>query len=209
MAQKFDNMDSSKLKDPLSYISKDVQNSIFLSLPKAEEISKNISKLVNKNSCSYDLVSNRAMKATNQSVSPYLEILFQKCIMEGVFPDCYKIAQVIPLFKGGDQEDRHCYRPISLLPTISKILEKLLAKRLIHFLTKYEVLSKDQFGFRAKFSTEYAIVDIYDKLVKNLDDGLTSCAIFLDLAKAIDSVSHKILLRKMHHYGIRESTRTI
>ena len=108
MAQKFDNMDSSKLRDPLSYISKDVQNSIFLSLPKAEEISKNISKLVSKNSCSYDLVSNRAMKATNQSVSPYLEILFQKCIMEGVFPDCYKIAQVIPLFKGGDQEDRHC-----------------------------------------------------------------------------------------------------
>ena len=56
MAEKFDNMDSSKLKDPLSYISKDVQNSIFLSLPTADEISKNITKLVNKNSCSYDLV---------------------------------------------------------------------------------------------------------------------------------------------------------
>ena len=129
MAQKFDNMDSSKLRNPLSYISKDVQNSIFLSLPTADEISKIITKLVNKNSCSYDLVSNRAIKATNEYVSPYLEILFQKCIMEGVFPDCYKIAQVIPLFKGGNKEDRNCYRPISLLPTISKILEKLLAKR--------------------------------------------------------------------------------
>ena len=74
---------------------------------------------------------------------------------------------------------------------------------MINFLTKYEVLSKDQFGFRAKFSTEYAIIDIYDELVKNLDDGLSSCAIFLDLAKAFDSVSHNILLRKMHHYGIR------
>ena len=143
------------------------------------------------------------MKATNHSISPYLEILFSKCIQEGVFPDSYKIAQVIPLFKGGDKEDSNCYRPISLLPTISKILEKLLATRLIKFLTKYKVLSKDQFGFRAKFSTEYAIVDIYDKLIRNLDEGLSSCTIFLDLAKAFDSVSHQILLRKLHCYGIR------
>ena len=140
MAQKFEDMDSTRLKDPLSYISKEVQNSIFLSLPTAQEISKNISKLVNKNSCGYDHVSNRTMKATNHSISPYLEILFSKCIQEGVFPDSYKIAQVIPLFKGGDREDPNCYRPISLLPTISKILEKLLATPFIKFLTKYNIL---------------------------------------------------------------------
>ena len=118
MAKEFDNMDSSRIKDPLSYISKDVQNSIFLTLPTAQEISKNISKLINKNSCGYDHVSNRTMKATNHSISPYLEILFSKCIKEGVFPDSYKIAQVIPLFKGGDKEDSNCYRPISLLPSL-------------------------------------------------------------------------------------------
>ena len=112
----------------------------------------------------------------------YLEILFHKCIKEGVFPDSYKIAEVIPLFKGGDKEDRSCYRPISLLPTISKILERVLAKRVIKFLTKFDILSDDQFGFRAKFSTEYAIMDIYDKLIHNLDKGLSSCAIFLNLA---------------------------
>ena len=171
LAQKFDDIDSNKLKDPLSYISKDVQNSIFLSLPTAQEISKNITRLINKDSSGYDLVSNRTIKATNQTISPYLEIIFTKCIKEGVFPDIYKIAQVIPLFKGGDKVDSNCYRPISLLPTISKIFEKLLATRLISFLTKYQVLSKDQFGFRAKFSTEYAIVDIYDNLIKNLDKG--------------------------------------
>ena len=82
-------------------------------------------------------------------------------------------------------------------------MEKLLATRLIKFLTKYKILSKDQFGFRAKFSTEYAIVDIYDKLIKNLDEKKSSCAIFLDLAKAFDSVDHQILLRKLHCYGIR------
>ena len=103
----------------------------------------------------------------------------------GIFPDCYKIAQVIPLFKGGDKEDSNCYRPISLLPTISKIFEKLLASRLINFFTKYKVLSKDQFGFRAKFSMEYAIVDIYDKLVKNLDEGLSSCSVFFRFSKSL------------------------
>ena len=73
-------------------------------------------------------------------------------------------------------------------------------------MTKFNILPDDQFGFRAKFSTEYAIMDIYDKLIHNLDKGLSSCAIFLDLAKAFDSVSHEILLRKMQHYGIRGKT---
>ena len=187
MARKFDEMDGSRLRDPLSYISKDVKNSLFLSLPNSHEISKIISKLdVNKSS--HGLISNKVTKVTNDVISPYLEILFHKCIKEGVFPDSYKIAEVIPLFKGGDKEDRSCYRPISLLPTISKILERVLAKRVIKFLTKFDILSDDQFGFRAKFSTEYAIMDIYDKLIHNLDKGLSSCAIFLDLAKAFDSV---------------------
>ena len=67
---------------------------------------------------------------------------------------------------------------------------------MIAFLTDNDIISEHQFGFRPKFSTEYAIVDIYDKLTKNLDNSLTSCAIFLDLAKAFDTASHDILLRK-------------
>ena len=74
---------------------------------------------------------------------------------------------------------------------------------MIKFLDKSNILSKHQFGFRANFSTEQAITDIYEKLLHNLDSGYSSCAIFLDLAKAFDSVSHEILLKKLHHYGIR------
>ena len=116
------------------------------------------------NKSSHGLISNKVTKVTNDVISPYLEILFHKCIKEGVFPDSYKIAEVIPLFKGGDKEHRSCYRPISLLPTISKILERVLAKRVIKFLTKFDILSDDQVGFRAKFSTEYAIMDIYGSI---------------------------------------------
>ena len=124
-------------------------------------------------------------------------------MLNGVFPDAYKIAQVIPLFKGGDKENPNSYRPISLLPTLGKLFEKVISTRVIKFLDKSNILSKHQFGFRAKFSTEHAITDIHEKLLKNLDSGLSSCAIFLDLAKAFDSVSHEILLNKLNYYGIR------
>ena len=66
-----------------------------------------------------------------------------------------------------------------------------------------DVIAKQQFGFRPKFTTEYAILDIYEKLINNMDKSLTSCAIFLDLAKAFDTVNHDILLRKLEAYGIR------
>ena len=75
--------------------------------------------------------------------------------------------------------------------------------RVIKFFDKNNLFSNHQFGFRARFATEYAIADIYDKLISNLDKKLNSCAIFLDLAKAFDSVSHEILLRKLQCYGIR------
>ena len=167
------------------------------------ETYKLISKLVNKNSCAYDLVSNKILKATIDIITPYLVVLFNKCIKEGVFPNSFKLAEVIPLFKGGDRQDPDRYRPISLLPTIGKLFEKILSIRVLKFLSKHEIVSKHQIGFRAKFSTDYAFVDIYDKLINNLDKGLSSCAIFLDLAKAFDSVDHRILLKKLDYYGIR------
>ena len=83
------------------------------------------------------------------------------------------------------------------------MLEKVVSVRTIDFFDKNNLFSPYQFGFRSKLSTEYAVIDIYEKLLKNLDDGQHSCAIFLDLAKAFDSVSHNILLKKLEKYGIR------
>ena len=118
---------------------------------------------------------------------------------------CFKIAKVTPLFKGGDAHDVNSYRPISLLPSLGKLLEKILSVRLVEFLDKHKLLSECQFGFRKKLNTELAIAEIYEKLLYNLDKRLSSCTIFLDLAKAFDSVSHNILLKKLHKYGIRGS----
>ena len=108
MAQKFDGIDSSRVKNPMSYLSNDVKNSLFLSLPTAHEIAKIIRKLNVKKSFGYDLISNKIVQVTNETISSYLEVLFHKCLKEGVFPDSFKIAQVIPLFKGGDRQDLNC-----------------------------------------------------------------------------------------------------
>ena len=199
MAENYQNTPSS-LKDPLSFMQKKIHNSFVLSGTNSFEISTLIRKLNNKKSSGYDSISNKVLKETKDTILPYLVVLFNK---SGTFPDPYKIAQVIPLFKGGDKTNPNSYRPISLLPAIGKLFEKLLAKRLINFLVKYDLFSKHQFGFRAKFSTEYAATDLYEKLLHNLDQGLNSCTIFLDLAKAFDSVNHEILIRKLNHYGVR------
>ena len=119
MAEKYQNMPPSSLKDPLSYIQKKVNNSFVLSGTSAFEISTLIRKLNNKKSSGYDSISNRILKETNHTITPYLETLFNKCIQSGTFPDAYKIAQVIPLFKGGDKTNPNSYRPISLPPAIA------------------------------------------------------------------------------------------
>ena len=204
MANKFDDIDPSRLKDPLSLIKKEEnQNSMVMFPTNANEVLTLISKLNNKKSSGYDSISNQIIKASSHTITPYLVKLFNICITNGTFPNSYKIAQVIPLFKGGDKESPNSYRPISLLPSIGKLFEKLISLRMVKFLDKFDILSKDQFGFRAKFATEHAITDIHEKLLHNLDNGLNSCAIFLDLAKAFDSVSHKILLDKLFYYGFR------
>ena len=93
----------------------------------------------------------------------------------------------------------------TLLPALGKLFEKMISTRVGEYIEKFEILSPHQFGFRKDFGTEYAILDIHEKLLSNLDKGLNTCSIFLDLAKAFDSVSHEILLRKLHKYGIRGS----
>ena len=150
-----------------------------------------------------DSISNFMIKKTSNVIAPYLETLFNGCFKQSTFPGLYKVAKVIPLFKGGNREDVNCYRPMSLLPAFGKILEKLISLRTIKYLDENDILSPHQFGFRKNLGTEYAIMDMCEKLLSNLDKNLSTCSIFLDLAKAFDSVSHDILLQKLHKYGIR------
>ena len=137
-------------------------------------------------------------------IFPIISKLVNLCIQTGVFSNCLKIVTVIPIYKKGDQNMPTNYRPISLLSQFDKIFEKILFSRLFSYLDKNQLLSKNQFGFRPNSSTQFAISTIHHKQIKNIDNGLYTCCIFLDLSKAFDTVNHTVLLWKLHHYvGIR------
>ena len=121
----------------------------------------------------------------------------------GVFPDIWKIAKVIPIFKKGDRTNEDNYRPISLLSCFEKILERLMCKRMLDFLKKHKILYKLQFGFRESHSTSLALIEAMNEIYSKLDEGKFVLGVFLDLKKAFDTIDHQILLKKLEHYGFR------
>ena len=113
------------------------------------------------------------------------------------------VAVVSPLYKAKDPMIVSNYRPISLLSSFSKILEKLMSNSLLDFLNKCDILNKYQFGFRNNHSTYMALIILLENLNNALDKGECSIGIFLDFQRAFDTVNHDILLDKLYHYGIR------
>ena len=145
----------------------------------------------------------KIFKMCKTIISPYLAFIFNMCVMQGVYPNLMKTAKVVPIYKKGDKEECSNYRPISLLLHSNKIFEKLIHCRLYKFLQKNKVLNENQYGFRKSHSTSYAIYDLIENKLKNFDEKLYTCALYIDLSKAFDTVDHSILIKKLHHYGIR------
>ena len=121
----------------------------------------------------------------------------------GCFPPSWKIATVVPLFKGGLKSDVGNYRPISLLPLPGKILERIVHNRVSLFLENNELLCDEQYGFRKNCSTTHGIVSLTNALFEAINKNETCIAVFIDLRKAFDTVNHDILVRKLSHIGIK------
>ena len=136
-------------------------------------------------------------------IATQLAHIFNRSFITGIVPNKLKIAKVIPIYKNENPELFANYRPISILPSISKILERLMYNRLHNFLAEHNIISKKQYGFMENYSTYMAIIDLVDKISSNIDNKKHSIGIFIDLSKAFDTIDHKILLRKLQCYGIR------
>ena len=122
------------------------------------------------------------LKSLNKVLSPILTDLFNLCLQKQIFPKCLKIAKVIPIWKDGPRNDPSNFRPISLLPSISKMFERILHSRIISFIEKDDILSNNQFGFRGKRSTVQAVISLIEDIKLNYyNESLVTKCTFLDL----------------------------
>lgn len=199
------NSTESELADKVS-ISHSPLESLFLTPTDADEIGKILSGLKSGSASGYDHINNEILKYGRHILSAPLAHLCNLSMSTGTVPSSLKVAEVCPIHKSGNKTNVSNYRPISLLPAVSKILEKVVNKRLLCFLENNDVLSPNQYGFRTKKSTEDAVVALVDNVVENLDQGKKCIGVFLDLAKAFDTVSWPILLRKLELVGVRGVT---
>ena len=153
------------IKSYLSVIKRN-QSSLMLAPVCEEEISKIISKLPPKYSSGYDNISNMLLKKLNRVLSPVLCKLCNMSITTGIFPDAMKIVEVVPLYKSKSPHEECNYRPISLLTTMSKILEKVIHTRVYRFLDNTKQIYDSQYGFRANHSCKNAVSEVISEILK-------------------------------------------
>ena len=145
-----------------SFLSGNFLNSLFFEEISEQEVINLCSSLGSGTATRFDNVTMSLIKETIASISSPLTRIFNLSITSGMVPVELKISRVVPLFKAGHKSIFSNYRPISVLPPFSKILEKLLYNRLIVYLSEYNILAYNQFGFRKNHSTEYALAQLYD-----------------------------------------------
>lgn len=156
-----------------------------------------------KVSSGYDEVPIQVLKAGNQQLKKILAHLINSSFVSGIFPNQLKISKVVPIHKTDDKRNLANYRPVSLLPTISKIYEKLAYNQLINYLETYNLFDDIQHGFRSGRSVISAAIQFLESIIESVDKGEHVVGIFMDLSKAFDSVNHSTLIDKLNKLGIK------
>lgn len=185
---------------PYSYTRKD---SLVMIDADEDEIRTLVKSLKTDCAVGWDGISSAIIKQNINSLVKPLCHICNLSLKTGVFPTLFKKSIILPIHKGGQKETLNNYRPISILPTLSKILEKNINNRLVSYLENQNIISKNQYGFRRGRSTTDAVEELTEYIVRGLDSKKKCLAIFLDLAKAFDTVSVPILLNKLDHVGVR------
>ena len=158
-----------------------------------------INQMANKNSSGIDELSNKLLRSIKNEISKPLAIIINQSLQTGIFPDLLKILKIKPVCQKGDKCCFNNYRPIALLPTISKVFERVMHIKLYNYFNKHDLLTEQQYGFRSQHSTEFASVKLVDYIITEMDNKYivkTPAAIYIDLSKAFDNLRYVILLDK-------------
>ena len=151
----------------------------------------------------HDGIFSELIKLINTDISSSITIIINQTLTSGIFPDKLKMAKVTPIFKKGNTKLICNYRPISVLPVISKIFETVLQEQLTeYFIITNNLFAPQQYGFRENSSTELAALELIDRLLNQMNNHKIPTNFYIDLSKAFDSLQHDILLEKLAHYGL-------
>lgn len=198
-----DQIDRNKFNSNNFPVHPKTNTSLFFIRPVTEnEVVLHISQLKNDSSPGPDGITVKLIKNVHHTIVKPLCHIINLTFTSGKIPSGWKESVVCPIYKSGNKNKTTNYRPISLINNIAKIFEKSLKERLTHFLDANKLLSKNQFGFRKKLSTEHAIINLIENIISNMNGGMKCLAVFLDLAKAFDTVDHTMLLDKMSQMGV-------
>lgn len=195
-------VDKLTLNADLRHISHN-DSSIFLEPVSEEEVIDIFGNLKNSNAEDIDSRQVKPFKHAVFSLAPCTAHIFNLCHSQTVFPIKMQVARVTMLFRKGDRNDMGNYRPVSILPVVSKAYEKVIRKRFNKFETKHHLLIDSQYGFRKNLSTELALLAQEEHILSELEKGNIVLGLFVDFTKAFDHINHDLFIQKRVRYGIR------
>ena len=201
----FVSISSSSRPLPAPSCSYSPSSTLSLALTSPEWCEEALASIKSSSATGVDNIPSRSLKASRSVICHPLASILNASISSSTFPHSWKCSSIRPLHKGGDRNCLTNYRPISILPACSKLLEKHVKEQLSNHLESNSLLHSHQSGFRSKHSTQSLLLYCTDRWYKALDNKELIAVLFLDVSKAFDTVNHPLLLSKLSKLGIASS----